>query len=69
MLIVSTIEIPFPTPFSVILSPIHMITVDPAVNVTTAVITFSALNSIRSPLLPNPIAIARDSINASATVR
>ena len=69
ILIVKTIEIPLPTPFSVILSPIHMITVEPAVNVTTAVIIFNALYSRSSPLLPNPIAIARDSIKASATVR
>ena len=34
MLITSTIEIPFPTPFSVILSPIHISTAEPAVKVT-----------------------------------
>ena len=31
MLIVRTIEIPFPTPFSVICSPIHINTAEPAV--------------------------------------
>ena len=65
----STIEIPFPTPFSVIRSPIHISMALPAVIVTIATITFRAVNSTKSPLPPKPIDIATDCISASATVR
>ena len=37
ILIIRMIEIPFPTPFSVILSPNHIRSAEPAVMVTTAV--------------------------------
>ena len=43
ILIRRTIEIPFPTPFSVIRSPIHMTNVDPAVNAKITVITLRKL--------------------------
>ena len=38
MLIISTIEIPLPTPCSVILSPIHISTAEPAVRPTMIVV-------------------------------
>ena len=40
MLIVNTMEIPFPTPFSVILSPIHIRTAEPAVRVKITIMIF-----------------------------
>ena len=49
MLIIRTIEIPFPTPFSVILSPTHIRNAEPAVRDTTTVITFMAVISGISP--------------------
>ena len=68
MLMTRTIEIPFPTPFSVILSPIHISTEDPAVKAATTISTFSASNFSNWPLRPNPIAIAIDSVKANPTV-
>ena len=68
MLIINTIEMPLPTPFSVILSPIHIRNALPAVNAAITVITFNALYSSNKPLLPKPIAIAVLSISARATV-
>ena len=68
MLIVRTMEIPLPIPFSVIFSPIHIKNALPAVNATITVITFNALYSCKSPCRPKPIAIALDSISANATV-
>ena len=47
ILMTRTMEIPFPMPFSVILSPTHIRKALPAVSVATAQITFSALNWIR----------------------
>ena len=61
-------EIPFPIPFSVILSPIHIRNALPAVRVATAQITFSALYWSRYPCLPKAIAMAEDWIRASPTV-
>jgi len=49
MLMSRTIEIPFPTPFSVIRSPIHIRNADPAVNVRTTIAAFTKLNFSRSP--------------------
>ena len=49
MLIRSTIEIPFPTPFSVIRSPIHIRNALPAVSVHTTIAQFTKLYSSRSP--------------------
>ena len=43
MLIVRTIEIPFPIPLSVILSPIHIRTAEPAVREATTKITYNGL--------------------------
>ena len=68
ILIRRTIEIPFPTPFSVIRSPIHIRNALPAVSVQTTIAQFTKLYSSRSPCLPNPTAIAIDSISARATV-
>ena len=65
----STIEIPFPTPFSVILSPIHISIALPAVIVTIATITFMAVKFTKRPFPPKPLAMAMDCISASATVR
>ena len=62
---VSTMEIPLPTPLSVIRSPIHIRNALPAVNAAITVITFNALNCSSNPCRPNPIAIAPDSINVS----
>ena len=59
---------PFPTPFSVIRSPIHIRNADPAVSVHTTTAAFTKLYSTRSPCLPNPTAIAVDSTRASTTV-
>ena len=66
---VSTMEIPFPTPLSVILSPIHIRMVDPAVNVVTTNNTLITLNLSRYSLLPKPIAIAIASTNARITLK
>ena len=50
ILIVSTIEIPLPTPFSVICSPIHIRTAEPAVIANTpATITPHFLMACISP--------------------
>ena len=68
ILINNTIEIPFPIPFSVILSPTHIRNAEPAVNVNTATATFTKLYFTSNPLLPNPTAIAVDSTKASITV-
>ena len=68
ILIKSTIEIPFPTPFSVILSPIHIKNAEPAVNVSTTIAAFTKLYSTSNPLRPNPTAIAVDWIKAKRTV-
>ncbi len=57
MLMSRTIEIPFPTPFSVIRSPIHIRNADPAVNVSTTIVPFTKLIFQKS-LRPNPTAIA-----------
>ena len=61
MLIKSTMEIPFPTPFSLICSPTHIKKAEPAVNATTTTIILTKLLSGINPLLPNPIAMAIDS--------
>ena len=63
-----TTEIPLPTPFSVILSPIHIRNALPAVIVTTTTTTLFIPKLLIKPCLPKPIAIAIDSINAKATV-
>ena len=68
MLINKIIEIPFPTPFSVILSPHHIRNAEPAVNVRTTIAAFTKLYSLSNPLRPNPIAIAADWIIARITV-
>ena len=68
ILIIRTIEIPFPIPFSVIRSPTHIRNAEPAVRAVTTDTTFRKFILVISPWLPNPIAIARPSINASATV-
>ncbi|CUQ41853.1 Uncharacterised protein [Dorea longicatena] len=49
ILINSTMEIPFPTPFSVIRSPIHIKNAEPAVNVHTTIAAFTKLYSTSSP--------------------
>ena len=60
MLYKRIIDIPFPTPFSVICSPNHIKKAEPAVNDTmmTETDVNVILSSVRYPLLPNPIAIA-----------
>ena len=68
MLIISTIEIPFPTPFSVICSPIHINIAEPAVKVATATTTLVKFMFVSHPLFPNPIAIVTDWNSAKATV-
>ena len=67
-MITRTMEIPLPTPFSVIRSPIHIRTVEPAVNAATSIITENALKCVRYPLLPKPMDIARDSKTDNTTV-
>ena len=47
ILIVNTIDIPFPTPFSVIRSPIHISTAEPAVSEVTTIITVNGVLSVR----------------------
>ena len=64
-----TMEIPFPTPRSVIRSPIHISIALPDVIVAIATITLTALKSIRRPLPPNPTDMAIDCIRARPTVR
>jgi hypothetical protein len=49
ILINNTTEIPLPTPFSVIRSPIYIRKAEPAVNVSTTTAAFTKLYSIRSP--------------------
>ena len=49
ILIKSTMKIPFPTPFSVIRSPIHIRNALPAVSVHTTIAALTKLNSTRSP--------------------
>ena len=49
MLITRTIDIPLPTPFSVILSPIHIRKADPAVSVNTTIAALTKLYFTRSP--------------------
>ena len=49
MLMSRTIEIPLPTPFSVILSPIHIRKADPAVSVNTTIAALTKLYFTRSP--------------------
>ena len=68
ILIRSTIDIPFPTPFSVIRSPIHIRNALPAVSVHTTIAQFTKLYVSRSPWRPSPTASAVDSISASPTV-
>ena len=68
MLMIRIMDIPFPTPCSVILSPAHIRNAEPAVIAAITVITFNALYSVSNPCEPNPIAMAPDSINASPTV-
>ena len=46
ILIRSTMEIPLPTPFSVMRSPIHINNVEPAVKVTMTTAAFTKLNAI-----------------------
>ena len=65
----STIEMPLPTPFSVILSPIHMRKAEPAVIVAIVTTTLFKVKWVRRPWLPKPTAMAIDSMSASATVR
>ena len=71
ILIRSTMEIPFPTPLSVILSPIHIRRAEPAVIAATTVRYPQMLrwSSRRSPFPPRPTAIAQDSKRARPTVR
>ena len=68
MLIIRTMEIPFPTPFCVIRSPIHISKVDPAVRAVTTIKPFRKFRSGIRPDLPKPTVIAILSIRASATV-
>ncbi len=68
ILIVNTMEIPLPIPFSVIRSPIHIKNALPAVKAMMTVITLNALYVCKRPCLPKPIAMALDSISARTTV-
>ena len=61
-------EIPFPTPFSVICSPIHISIAEPAVRQQTTTTPFKKFISGMRPLLPNPIVIAIDWNKASPIV-
>ena len=69
MLIKSTIEIPLPIPFSVILSPIHITKQLPATNAATAPKPLMKFASCNKPLLPKPIVIATASMRASTIVK
>ena len=68
MLMIRTMEMPLPTPLSVICSPIHIRNALPAVRAAITRITLMALNVSRSPCLPKPIAMALLSISASPIV-
>ena len=57
MLIVNTMEIPLPIPFSVIRSPIHIRTADPAVSVVMTIRIVKIPSSTRYPLLEKLIVI------------
>ena len=70
-----TKEIPFPTPLSVILSPIHIRSADPAVIATTQMTiptilrrTLPSAYPIKSPEPPKPTAMAVDSKRARPMV-
>ena len=69
MLMVRTMEIPLPTPLSVIRSPSHIRNAEPAVSVAMTVMTLIALKVWSRPFRPKPIAMAADSIRESAIVR
>ena len=68
ILIIKMMEIPFPTPFSVICSPIHISIAEPAVRQQTTTTPFKKFISGMRPLLPNPIVIAIDWNKASPIV-
>ena len=74
MLINRIMEIPLPTPFSVICSPSHIINAAPAVKAATAttiavVILLCGLTVPNNPWFLKPITIAAPSITASAIER
>ena len=60
MLIKSTIEMPLPTPFSVILSPIHMRKAEPAVIAAIVTKILFRVKWVKRPWLPKPTAMAID---------
>ena len=68
ILMVSTMEIPFPTPFSVIRSPSHISIAEPAVRQATTTTPLKKSRFGIIPWRPNPIAIAIDSNKARPTV-
>ena len=76
ILINRIMDIPLPTPFSVMFSPIHISNAEPHVIVATATIMNDAYSNVlilpvapKSPLFPRLIAVAVPSISASAIVR
>ena len=56
----STIEMPLPTPFSVILSPIHIRKAEPAVIAAIVTKTLFRVKWVKRPWLPKPTAMAID---------
>jgi len=76
MFIIRITEIPFPIPFSVILSPNHIKIAEPAVSaiIDTAIVAKYFEDDIadvspKTPWLPKPIDIANDSTSARPTVK
>ena len=67
-MITKTMEIPFPIPFSVIRSPIHIRNALPAVRPAIATMTVKASKEVSAPWVPKPITIAVDWIRARSTV-
>ncbi len=63
-----TMEIPLPTPFSVIRSPIHMSIAEPAVREVTTTTPLKKFMSGMMPPRPKPMAMAMDSNRARPTV-
>ena len=56
-------EIPLPTPYSVISSPIHIRNALPAVIAATTTMQFGTLKDSSNPLPPNPIELSVRSYN------